>query len=101
MAIFEDGVYAVKNGDMYKITLPEPVFKGAKTIKLQLRPETNADRIRSMTDEELADEILSWFNWLNAVEWDDSRILKWLKQETVDNGACSADETSEKVQDGE
>lgn len=84
MAIFEDGVYAVKNGDMYKITLPEPVFKGAKTIKLQLRPETNADRIRSMTDEELADEILSWFNWLNAVEWDDNRILDWLKQEATD-----------------
>lgn len=55
MAIFEDGFYAVKNGDMYKITLPEPVFKGAKTIKLQLRPETNADRVRSMTDEELAE----------------------------------------------
>ena len=54
MAIFEDGVYAVKNGDMYKITLPEPVFKGAKTIKLQLRPETNAERIRSMRDGELA-----------------------------------------------
>ena len=42
---------------------------------------TNADRIRSMTDEELADEILRWFNWLNAVEWDDKRIINWLKQE--------------------
>ena len=42
---------------------------------------TNADRIRSMTDEELADEILRWFNWLNAVEWDDKRIIGWLKQE--------------------
>jgi hypothetical protein len=42
---------------------------------------SNADRIRSMTDEELADEILSWFNWLNAVEWDDKRIIEWLKQE--------------------
>ena len=61
-------------------------------------PITNGDRIRAMTDEELADEILSWFNWLNAVEWDDNRILDWLKQEAVDNGACFADETSEKVQ---
>jgi len=42
---------------------------------------TNADRIRSMTDEELADEILKWFNWLNAVEWDEDRIINWLKQE--------------------
>ena len=42
---------------------------------------TNADRIRAMTDEELAEEILSWYNWLNAVEWDDKRIINWLKQE--------------------
>ena len=41
---------------------------------------TNADRIRAMTDEELADEIFRWFNWLNAVEWDDNRIIEWLKQ---------------------
>ena len=45
------------------------------------RKETNADRIRCMSDEELADEILRWFNWLNAVEWDDNRIIEWLKQE--------------------
>ena len=44
-------------------------------------PKTNADRIRAMSDEELADEILRWFNWLNAVEWDDKRIIGWLKQE--------------------
>lgn len=43
--------------------------------------KTNADCIRAMSDEELADEILSWFNWLNAVEWNDKRILDWLKQE--------------------
>ena len=45
-------------------------------------PMTNADRIRAMSDKELADEILRWFNWLNAVEWDDTRILNWLKQES-------------------
>ena len=44
-------------------------------------PKTNADRIRSMTDEELADEILSWFNWLNAVDWKSDRIINWLKEE--------------------
>ena len=43
--------------------------------------KTNADIIRAMTDEELADEILKWFNWLNAVEWDEDRIINWLKQE--------------------
>jgi hypothetical protein len=50
------------------------------------KPITNADRIRAMTDEELADEILSWFNWLNAVEWDDKRIIEWLKQEVSTDG---------------
>jgi len=43
--------------------------------------KTNADIIRAMTDEELADEILKWFNWLNAVEWDEDRIINWLKRE--------------------
>ena len=43
--------------------------------------KTNADRIRSMTDEELADEILRWFNWLNAVDWQSDRIINWLKEE--------------------
>jgi hypothetical protein len=50
------------------------------------KPITNADRIRAMTDEELADEILSWFNWLYAVEWDDKRIIEWLKQEVSTDG---------------
>ena len=43
--------------------------------------QTNADRIRSMTDEEMADEILRWFNWLNAVDWQSDRIINWLKEE--------------------
>ena len=54
MAIIDDGIYAVRDGNMYKIIVPEPQFPGAKTVKIRLRPETNAERIRSMTDEELA-----------------------------------------------
>lgn len=87
MAIFEDGFYAVKNGDMYKITLPEPVFKGAKTIKLQLRPETNAERIRSMTDEELASCITDdlcdrvCHSPLSCDGNCETQVLDWLKQE--------------------
>ena len=46
------------------------------------KPQTNADRIRTMIDEELADEI---FYILNHVLWmyNDSRLglLDWLKQE--------------------
>lgn len=45
-------------------------------------PQTNADRIRAMTDEELANEI---FYILDHVLWmyNDSRLglLDWLKQE--------------------
>lgn len=84
MAIFEDGFYAVKNGDMYKITLPEPVFKGAKTIKLQLRPETNEDRIRSMTDEELADFLRKVAcNTTSVGYYSIEGWLEWLKQEAT------------------
>ena len=68
---------------------------------------TNADRIRSMTDEELAN---MWFSYVdcgecpmhrecNMLPQDCLRLaLEWLKEEAVDNGACSANETSEKVQ---
>lgn len=74
----EDHVYS--NGTAFV-----PIFRMKQWFDhLQALPITNADRIRSMTDAELANEILSWFNWLNAVEWDDNRILDWLKQEATD-----------------
>jgi len=57
---------------------------GATCYGYEPTHKTNADRIRMMSDEELAEEILSWYNWLNAVEWDDKRIINWLKQETTD-----------------
>ena len=61
---------------------------------------TNADHIRAMTDEELAEWIFDTLWSYDAIcekrkkDWFD-----WLSQSTVDNGACSADEASEKVQD--
>ena len=72
----------------YRSTFTEPCvscgvdFKNyvAKPAPKRKR-KTNADLIRAMTDEELADEILKWFNWLNAVEWDEDRIINWLKRE--------------------
>lgn len=56
--------------------LPEPY--SADTEK----PQTNADRIRSMTDEELAE----WFNTvtkdvLSGSTWNKKGWLKWLKAE--------------------
>lgn len=43
------------------------------------RKKTNADRIRSMSDEELADEIYAWhlLTACRSREW----ILDWLKKE--------------------
>lgn len=42
---------------------------------------TNADRIRSMTDEEMADEILGLFAAFYEVEWSKETLLNLLKQE--------------------
>ena len=70
------------------------------------KPMTNADRIRTMTDEELANSITDdlcdrvCHSPLSCDGNCETQVLAWLKQEVVDNGACSADETSEKVQDG-
>lgn len=49
---------------------------------LQCRTErkTNADRIRSMTDEELAEELWAW-NQTCCYKWKKEKILAWLKQE--------------------
>ena len=68
---------------------------------------TNADRIRSMTDEELATFLYNFGDCPcfgvkfceRGTRCEDAVLMKL--REPVDNGACSADETSEKVQDGE
>ena len=60
---------------------------------------TNADRIRAMTDEELAEWIFNTLWSYDAIcEKRKKDWLDWLKEEAVDNGACLANETSEKVQ---
>lgn len=48
---------------------------------VERKPITNADRIRAMSDEELADELLEWFACFMAVEWSRDMILDYLKQE--------------------
>lgn len=44
-------------------------------------PQTEADKLRAMTDEELADELLNAFAAFYDVEWSKDDILDWLKQE--------------------
>lgn len=43
------------------------------------KPQTNADRIRAMSDEEMADEILDWLATMYSIEWTPKNILSWLK----------------------
>lgn len=52
---------------------------------VQKRIVTNADRIRSMTDEKLADELLEWYEVFYAVEWSRDMLLDWLRQEVSDD----------------
>ena len=45
----------------------------------QHQTPSNADRIRAMSDDELADEILDWLVAMYSVEWTPKNILSWLK----------------------
>ena len=47
------------------------------------KPQTNADKIRNMTDEEMADEIFGLFAAFYEVEWSKETLLNWLKQEAI------------------
>lgn len=51
-----------------------------QVMALNKRP-SNADRIRSMTDEELAETLLDCFSIFYDVEWSKKDILDWLKEE--------------------
>lgn len=68
--------------------LDEFEYKG-RTIRewadLIANPKTKADRIRAMTDEELADELLEWFACFMAVEWSREQIIEYLKQEATND----------------
>lgn len=68
--------------------MPEPYRVSAENAQpeetpLTEQPQTNADRIRSMTDEELAE----WFNTvtkdvLGGSSWNKKGWLKWLRAES-------------------
>ena len=51
----------------------------------EYRTATNADRIRSISDEELAEELWAW-NQVCCYKWTKDKILKWLKEEAEDGG---------------
>lgn len=45
---------------------------------------SNADRIRAMSDEELADELLTAFAAFYEVEWSKDAVFDWLKREATE-----------------
>ena len=65
--ILPDGVYIVRDKRLYKVDFYEPIFENCKTVKVEIPnfevlPMTNADRIRAMSDEELAEFFEDWFS---------------------------------------
>lgn len=48
------------------------------------KPVTNADRIRAMSDEELADELIDLFKAFYDVEWSKEVLLDWLLEDVKD-----------------
>lgn len=61
------------------------VETGILTLHSQ-KPHTNGDRLRTMTDEELAKMINNFesFALMCGREWSTENWLDWLKQETVE-----------------
>ena len=61
MAEYKDGNYIVKDGKIYEVQIDIPRMMGAEVIHVALKDfkkPSNADRIRAMSDEELAEHIL-------------------------------------------
>lgn len=88
-AKLDRGFYAVdQNGALYSVVIPSGGFNGiSDTIELKPIHYSNGDRIRRMTDEELANFIENpgkspWVKcdeckWESCIEC----CLEWLKQE--------------------
>ena len=92
----DDGFYLVKNGITYKVDLPMDKTRFTKRINIltgEVYYPSNADRIRAMTDEELAE---LWWERVDCGECpvhkeckltgqDCKRlVLDWLKQEAAE-----------------
>ena len=81
---YADDCFACDNGDQWE----------AKRHRSPNKPQTNADRIRAMSDEELAEFMRPWDsgcprwkeNPLPCSDWDNCGEcwLKWLKEEVKD-----------------
>lgn len=92
MKFLEDGTYMIRFGKLYRVEFPKSFLDDCNKVEIpnwKAIPVTNAQKIRSMTDEELA----SFLNEVSTVfcacvmdkspcESDDCPCwLEWLKQE--------------------
>lgn len=85
MAEFKDGSYVIKDGTIYKVNIDLDRIFGADVISIPFfLKKTNADRIRSMSDEELAEMLCSGTCKYCHSYNKDCDILDWLKKEAED-----------------
>ena len=86
--MIEDGVYIVKDGVLYEITpkIQMPFSKRVNVMTGEVYYPSNADRIRAMTGEELAEWIAKdliepgYDTYDRTYQW----WLTWLKKEASD-----------------
>lgn len=93
----DDGFYLVKNGITYKVDLPMDKTRFTKRINIltgEVYYPSNADRLRAMTDEELAEFLNNGCDVIAPSEnctkafYDCKRCwLEWLKEEATDGQA--------------
>ena len=73
------------NGFCKTTTCINPLYSNIGTAQygqgVQKRIVTNADKIRAMTDVELAETMLDCFAAFYSAEWSKKDILDWLKEE--------------------
>ena len=80
----DDGWYLVKDGMTYRVDVPTEKWRFTKSVNIltgEVYYPSNADRIRSMTDEELAFYIVNHPMWT-----DESACVNWLKEEAASDG---------------
>ena len=96
MKFLEDGTYIIRFGKLYRVEFPKSFLDECQKVEIpnwKAIPVTNAQKIRSMTDEELAE---LWWEHVDCGECpvhseckmigqDCIRLaLDWLKEEATD-----------------
>ena len=71
----------------YEYGCTKPLAETCPLINLNAKPKpmTNADRIRSISDEELADFLNQWGTSTRAWQKDPGETLYWLQQPAEEN----------------